>query len=172
MSSSPPSFSSHLPLFQKAAREPNTTTPIHLPIRLSSQRLTNPTRALSLAVNYTHATQFRSSGYAPFLVNGTDYGAVRQFGNFSFVRVYEAGHLVPYYQPLASLELFRRAIEGRDMATGEMMLRDDLSTTGPPNSTRTEPFVPLPKETGEDGEPPKRLVWREGERKAEPRFAF
>ncbi|KAK8220320.1 Alpha/Beta hydrolase protein [Phyllosticta capitalensis] len=128
--------------------------------------------ALSLAVNYTHATQFRSSGYAPFLVNATEYGAVRQYGNFSFVRVYEAGHLVPYYQPLASLELFRRAIEGRDMATGAMVLRDDLSTTGPPNSTRTEPFVPLPKETGEDGGPPKVVVWREGERKAEPWFAF
>lgn len=59
--------------------------------------------AVSLAVNYTHADEFRASGYAPFLIDGTEYGAVREAGNFSFVRVYESGHQVPYFQRKLSL---------------------------------------------------------------------
>ncbi|KAK7544036.1 putative carboxypeptidase S1 [Phyllosticta citribraziliensis] len=110
--------------------------------------------AVSLAVNYTHAAQFRAAGYAPFVVDNTEYGAVRQYGNFSFLRIYDAGHLVPYYQPRASLEMFRRSIEGLDVATGIQMAVADFGSKGSPNSTRTEPFVPLPKETGEDGGPP------------------
>ena len=54
--------------------------------------------AVSLAVNYTHAEDFRAAGYAPFLVDGIEYGAVREQGNFSFVRIYESGHQVPYFQ--------------------------------------------------------------------------
>ena len=45
--------------------------------------------AISLAVNYTHKEQFAAAGYAPFTVNGIEYGEVRQYGNFSFLRVYE-----------------------------------------------------------------------------------
>ncbi|KAK8165630.1 Alpha/Beta hydrolase protein [Phyllosticta citrichinensis] len=110
--------------------------------------------AVSLAVNYTHAARFRAAGYAPFVVDNTEYGAVRQYGNFSFLRIYNAGHLVPYYQPLASLEMFRRSIEGLDVATGIQMAGAEFGSKGSPNATRTEPFVPLPKETGKDGGPP------------------
>jgi len=48
-------------------------------------------QAISLAVNYTHSAKFAAAGYQPFTVNGTEYGEVRQYGNFSFLRVYEAG---------------------------------------------------------------------------------
>lgn len=54
--------------------------------------------AVSLAVNYTHAEAFRAAGYAPFLIDEVEYGAVREQGNFSFVRIYESGHQVPYFQ--------------------------------------------------------------------------
>jgi hypothetical protein len=36
-----------------------------------------------------------------------------------FVRVYESGHEVPFYQPLLSLEIFERAINQLDIATGK-----------------------------------------------------
>ena len=51
-------------------------------------------QAISLQVNYTHKAEFAAAEYAPFLVSGTEYGEVRQYGNFSFVRIYEAGHEV------------------------------------------------------------------------------
>ncbi|TVY94539.1 Carboxypeptidase S1-like protein A [Lachnellula willkommii] len=66
--------------------------------------------AVSLGINYTHKEEFAASGYTPFLVDDTEYGEVRQYGNFSFLRVYESGHEVPYYQPKASLELFKRPV--------------------------------------------------------------
>ncbi|KAF2762325.1 peptidase S10, serine carboxypeptidase [Pseudovirgaria hyperparasitica] len=107
--------------------------------------------AISLAVNYTHSKQFTAAGYEPFTVNGVEYGAVRQYGNFSFLRIYEAGHLVPYYQPEASLAMFNRTINHFSIADGNEMVTADLSSEGSANSTHTEPYVPLPEETGMPG---------------------
>lgn len=64
--------------------------------------------AVSLAVNYTHAAQFRAAGYVPLTVDGVEYGEVRQYGNFSFTRIYEAGHQVPYYQPIRKFVIYHR----------------------------------------------------------------
>jgi carboxypeptidase C (cathepsin A) len=65
-------------------------------------------QAISLAVEYTHSQNFRDAGYEPMVVDGTEYGEVRQYGNFSFARVYESGHEVPYYQRESSSQpLFR-----------------------------------------------------------------
>ncbi|KAI4206104.1 MAG: hypothetical protein LQ346_001287 [Caloplaca aetnensis] len=100
-------------------------------------------QAVSLAVNYTHSTEFRAAGYTPFLVNGQEYGEVREYGNFSFLRIYEAGHEVPYYQPEASLEYFRRILGGKDIALGTTDITGTYSTNGNANATHTEPFVPL-----------------------------
>ena len=41
-------------------------------------------QAVSLQVNYTHAEQFAAAGYEPFVVDGTEYGEVRQYGNCMF----------------------------------------------------------------------------------------
>ncbi|PNS16698.1 Carboxypeptidase Y A [Sphaceloma murrayae] len=103
--------------------------------------------AVSLAVNYTHSDQFRAAGYAPVLVDGTEYGQVRQYGNFSFTRLYEAGHEAPYYQPLATLEIFNRTLYHYDIATGEQMVTPDYGTDGEAKATHTEPYVPLPTPT-------------------------
>jgi carboxypeptidase C (cathepsin A) len=55
-------------------------------------------QAISLAVDYKHSDKFAAAGYEPFTVDGVEYGEVRQYGNFSFLRIYEAGHEVPFYQ--------------------------------------------------------------------------
>lgn len=102
---------------------------------------------MSLQVNYTHAKQFRAAGYTPLLVNGKEFGEVRQYGNFSFTRVYEAGHEVPYYQPEASLALFNRTINLVDIATGKKKITANLRTNGTATATHRESFVPLPKST-------------------------
>jgi len=103
--------------------------------------------AVSLAANYTHADAFRAAGYAPFVVDGEEFGEVRQAGNFSFMRVYEAGHEVPYYQPKASLEFFRRTLKGKDLATGKIDITGDYVSNGEAHATHTESFVPLPTST-------------------------
>ncbi|KAG8626874.1 hypothetical protein KVT40_005819 [Elsinoe batatas] len=103
--------------------------------------------AVSLAVNYIHAEHFRKAGYAPVIVDGQEYGEVRQYGNFSFTRLYEAGHEAPYYQPLATLEIFNRTLYHYDIATGEKEVTADLGTEGEAKATHTEPYVPLPTPT-------------------------
>jgi len=103
--------------------------------------------AVSLAVNYTHASEFRKAGYTNFTVDGTPYGEVRQYGNFSFLRIWEAGHLVPFYQPLAALEMFNRTIHHLDIATGTEAVTETYGTEGEEKATHTEPFVPLPSPT-------------------------
>ena len=83
------------------------------------------------------------------VVDGVEYGESREYGNFSFTRVYQAGHEVPYYQPVASLQLFNRTINGWDVARGEVSLSDNpqYGTEGKPEATHTESFVPLPSTT-------------------------
>jgi carboxypeptidase C (cathepsin A) len=53
--------------------------------------------ALSLAIPYDNATAFAAAGYAPVVVNDTYVGGqVRQHGNLSFTRVYQAGPVNVY----------------------------------------------------------------------------
>lgn len=94
-----------------------------------------------MQVNYTHAAEFRASGYAPFVVDGTEYGESRQYGNFSFTRVYESGHEVPYYQPEASLELFRRALGDLVLADGVEKVTPTYQSNGTETATHTESYV-------------------------------
>lgn len=42
------------------------------------------------------------------MVDGVERGEVRQYGNFSFARVYEAGHEIPYYQRKYHLSLSKQ----------------------------------------------------------------
>ncbi|KAK5307723.1 hypothetical protein LTR99_000695 [Exophiala xenobiotica] len=104
--------------------------------------------AVSLAAQWPHAAEFAASGYTPFVVNGVEFGETREYGNFSFTRIYESGHEVPYYQPVAALALFERAIGLKDIATGTMPVDGtNGGTTGEPLATHTESFVPLPSST-------------------------
>lgn len=66
------------------------------------------------------------------------HGQVKQAGNFSFVRVYESGHEVPFYQPLAALEMFERAITGKDIATGTVKPGSGYLTEGTKKSEHRE----------------------------------
>lgn len=103
--------------------------------------------AISLALNYTGKAGFAAAGYAPFVYNGVQYGEVREFGNFSFTRIYEAGHEVPYYQPQAALAVFNRTINHVNIADGSMPVTKNLTTNGPANATGTEAFPSLPPAT-------------------------
>jgi hypothetical protein len=82
---------------------------------------------LSLAIPFENAKSFAAAGYADLIVNDTYVGGqVRQYGNLSFTRVYEAGHEVPAYQPEAAFRIFQRALFNYDIATG------NISTTKNP----------------------------------------
>ncbi|KAI2642864.1 Alpha/Beta hydrolase protein [Xylaria nigripes] len=46
------------------------------------------------------------------VIDGDSYGQVKSSGNFTFMRIYQAGHMVPFNQPEGSLDFFNRWIGG------------------------------------------------------------
>ena len=47
---------------------------------------------MSLGIKYSGSEKFRNAGYAPILSSEGTGGFVRQYGNYSFSRVFQAGH--------------------------------------------------------------------------------
>ncbi|ETN39102.1 uncharacterized protein HMPREF1541_05324 [Cyphellophora europaea CBS 101466] len=92
--------------------------------------------AVSLAIPHASAAEFASAGYAPLMANDSyEGGMVRQHGNLSFARVYEAGHEVPFYQPETAYRVFTRSLFNVDVATGETSTVDgEYSSIGPEDS--------------------------------------
>lgn len=88
--------------------------------------------AASLAIPHRYQKDFANAGYTAMTLSSPEqppfvpYGLTRQHGNLSFTRVYQAGHMVPSYQPEASLRIFERALFNKDIATGTV----DLKATG------------------------------------------
>ncbi|KAK8064528.1 carboxypeptidase S1 [Apiospora phragmitis] len=64
------------------------------------------------AVKYPASAQFNNATMKPYKVAGVAKGLFKTAGNLSFMRVYEAGHEVPYYQPEASLQVFMQVMQG------------------------------------------------------------
>ncbi|OCK79900.1 carboxypeptidase S1 [Lepidopterella palustris CBS 459.81] len=97
--------------------------------------------AVSLALaaqSPTYTTAFPAAGYADIIVNSSYVGgAVRQFGNLSFSRIYDSGHFVPAYQPETAFTVFTRIIQGTDVGTGEPISLSTFATKGPQNATHT-----------------------------------
>lgn len=84
--------------------------------------------AISLALG---STEFQKAGYADIETNSSYTGGlVRQYGNLSFARVFQAGHEVPYYQPETAYKIFNRVMFNKDVATGEVYAAN-YSSRGP-----------------------------------------
>jgi carboxypeptidase D len=105
---------------------------------------------ISLAVKSQISDKFGKAGYTDIHTNATFVGgSVRQYGNFSFSRVYNAGHegtfalspiaagqkqslehqmskltpfsfLVPYYQPETAYQIFNRVMKNLDISIGKV----------------------------------------------------
>ena len=81
---------------------------------------------------------FQTAGYAEIVVNDSYVGgAVRQFGNLSFSRVYDAGHLIPAYQAETAFTIFTRIIMGSDISLGGPVDLSSYTSNGTANATET-----------------------------------
>lgn len=77
-----------------------------------------------------------SAGYAPIVANSSYVGGVvREYGNLSFSRIYDAGHLVPAYQPETAFTVFSRIIKGTDISMGNPANLSGYQSSGEANST-------------------------------------
>lgn len=87
---------------------------------------------VSLAIPHSEKASFHAAGYTPLQTNSTYIGGqVREQGNLSFSRVYQAGHEVPFYQPETAYQIFMRALFGHDIATGKTEIKPGYSSSGP-----------------------------------------
>ena len=94
---------------------------------------------VSLNIPYNGAKAFAAAGYTNISVNSSYVGGqVRQHGNFSFSRVFQAGHEVPAYQPETAYQIFHRAIFGMDIATGTVSTANNASYSTTGSSTTFE----------------------------------
>ncbi|CAO3598108.1 unnamed protein product [Absidia cylindrospora] len=57
-------------------------------------------------LNFTGSSDYQSKSLQGWKVDGKEVGQVQSGSNLTFVRVYEAGHEVPWYQPKAALQMF------------------------------------------------------------------
>ncbi|KAK3721910.1 hypothetical protein LTR37_002726 [Vermiconidia calcicola] len=106
--------------------------------------------AISLAFRYENQDEFAAAGYEPMVYGGVQYGEVREYGNFSFTRIYEAGHEIPYYQPQGSLAVFNRSINYFNIADGTEKVTETLATNGTAETTHTTTKRPLPASSVRD----------------------
>ncbi|KAL1297362.1 hypothetical protein AAFC00_004903 [Neodothiora populina] len=118
-------------------------------VNATSISTSSDTSAVSSATSspVTYLSGFNSAGWADIVVNSSYVGgAVRQWGNLSFSRIYDAGHTVPYYQPETAFTVFARIIDGTDISTGEPINALNFTSTGPQNATHTNsaPSQPSP----------------------------
>ncbi|KAK8023115.1 serine carboxypeptidase [Apiospora marii] len=91
---------------------------------------------------------FADAGYAPIIVNDSYIGGVvRQRGNLSFSRIYQAGHFVPAYQPETAFQVFARIILGKSLSDGRPVDLSTYDTTGPANATSSLKLPPSPTHT-------------------------
>lgn len=63
------------------------------------------------ATKWANKEEFNAAEYNDWLVNGTPAGSMRQYGNLHFLRVFEAGHMVPMDQPENALAMLSRFIK-------------------------------------------------------------
>ena len=94
--------------------------------------------SFSIAAGTPGYESFFSAGYAQIVVNDSYVGGVvRQYGNLSFSRIYDAGHLIPAYQPETAFTVFTRVIMGSDISLGEPADLSTYTSNGTANATET-----------------------------------
>ena len=92
--------------------------------------------SFSIAAQSSTLTPFYTAGYAEIATNESYVGGVvRQHGNLSFSRIYDAGHLIPAYQPETAFTVFTRIIMGTEISTGEPINLTSYVSQGAMNST-------------------------------------
>ncbi|KAH3901038.1 probable Putative serine carboxypeptidase YBR139W [Saccharomycodes ludwigii] len=63
-------------------------------------------------LDWTGKELFETLPLRPWYKDGVQYGQFKSLGSFNFLRVYDAGHMVPYDQPEASLAMVNSWISG------------------------------------------------------------
>ncbi|XP_068634901.1 serine carboxypeptidase-like [Aristolochia californica] len=64
------------------------------------------------AMEWSGQKMFVDAPMSPFIVDGKEAGLLKTYGPLSFLKVHDAGHMVPMDQPMAALEMLKRWTQG------------------------------------------------------------
>ncbi|WCJ19282.1 Serine carboxypeptidase-like [Euphorbia peplus] len=65
------------------------------------------------AMEWSGQKEFVSSSENPFKVDDSEAGVLKSYGPLAFLKVHDAGHMVPMDQPKAALEMLKRWTQGK-----------------------------------------------------------
>lgn len=68
--------------------------------------------AVSNTVQHKYQEEFTNLEFKPWINNGKERGQVRGYDKFTFLRVYDAGHMVPHDQPEIALDMLNQWLSG------------------------------------------------------------
>ncbi|KDR67990.1 hypothetical protein GALMADRAFT_161293 [Galerina marginata CBS 339.88] len=68
-----------------------------------------------LAMDWHGAKRLAKTPFTNMTINGVPVAAIQNVDNFSFARVYQAGHEVPAFQPQAAFEIFKQVINKKQL---------------------------------------------------------
>ncbi|KAG2245940.1 hypothetical protein Bca52824_085568 [Brassica carinata] len=77
------------------------------------------------AMEWSGQENFKATNEVPFVVDGKEAGKLKSYGQLSFLKVHDAGHMVPMDQPEAALKMLKRWMEN-SLSGGD---DDDVATT-------------------------------------------
>ncbi|MCJ1418897.1 hypothetical protein MMC32_005248 [Xylographa parallela] len=69
------------------------------------------------AITYSGQSAFAAAPLVSYTVGGTQTGTFKSVGNLSFLRVFAAGHEVPYYQPATALQVFKQTMSQKPISS-------------------------------------------------------
>ncbi|KAI1138282.1 putative carboxypeptidase S1 [Hypoxylon sp. FL0543] len=69
------------------------------------------TLAVADAIEWPGQERFVNKTLEPYTLKGVEKGTFKSLDNLIFMRIYEAGHNVPFYQPEVSLQIFKQTME-------------------------------------------------------------
>ncbi|XVF23523.1 hypothetical protein REPUB_Repub13aG0046100 [Reevesia pubescens] len=71
------------------------------------------------AMQWSGQKEFVASPEVPFVVDGSEAGILKTHGPLGFLKVHDAGHMVPMDQPKAALEMLKRWTKGTLSGAGD-----------------------------------------------------
>jgi len=82
------------------------------------------------ALKWPHKDEFNAAAKKPYVVSGKEVGRMdgkevgelQSFANLHFLRVYQAGHMVPMDQPEAALGMLNELLDGKFLQTNEELV--------------------------------------------------